>query len=631
MSGLLKESLQAKILTLKHFLEKNLKVNNVNSVVTFLDNAVATSDIVEDIHILNNRGKLVYSSDRDKMPFHPNVQCENVANIFKSDIFKQGCYNFGIRLFDGLEPYYYHVYVYMDHKYISELVNGLIKKYTLIFTFFVILFILFMWYLLRNFLITPLEKLRQYAYYSTKEPEEFIIQELESIRRSLVMTFDRLKREQEELYRLSTQDSLSGLYNRLSLIEKMDWLISKGHRSKTKFAVIFVDLDNFKNINDSRGHDFGDVVLQKVSQRLIETVRENDIVSRFGGDEFVIVVPELEDETLVVDIVERIREKLSIPIEHEGFKYPVTASMGIAIYPKDGSDVSTLLKNADIAMYKSKEIGKNTYHFYTESLNKIIQEKMHIQKLMLNAMQNDHFRLFYQPKVDIRTNRIVGCEALIRLIDPKEGLIPPDKFISVAESNGFIIPLGRWIIEEATRQIAKWQDTELKNVKLSINISGVQFQDKTLIRTLKNSVAAIDASKLDIELTESVLMSNFEEKLEVINKIRKFGISFSLDDFGTGYSSLSYLKNIPFNTLKIDKSFIDDLQNQKDQSFVNMIISIAKNLELEVVAEGVETKEQLDYLKRIGCDLYQGYYCSKPLPVEEFEALFKTMQCNASE
>jgi diguanylate cyclase (GGDEF)-like protein len=456
---------------------------------------------------------------------------------------------------------------------------------------------------------------------------QFLIQELESIRYSLDFTFKRLKEEQQELFNLSTKDPLSGLYNRLSLIEKINWLISKAQRSDTQFAVLFLDLDNFKNINDSRGHEFGDQVLKHIAGILLTSVRDNDIVSRIGGDEFVIVLPDIEDNDAILEVIKRIQKSLFTPIVFDNFKYHVTCSIGITIYPKDGESVTELLKNADIAMYKSKALGKNNFHFYTESLNNEIQEKMKIQRLMINALEEGNFKLYYQPKVDIETNKIIGCEALIRLIDPVHGLIPPNKFINIAEENNFIIPLGNWIIEEATAQLKLWENTPLQDIKLSINVSGVQFKNKNLFSILESAIANIDPSKLEIELTESVLMNDFDEKLKVIHSFKTLGLSLSLDDFGTGYSSLSYLKQIPFDTLKIDKSFIDDIENKKEQSFVNMIITIAEELDLEVIAEGVENKEQLKYLKEMRCSQYQGYYCSKPLPVEEFEALFNRHSC----
>jgi len=619
---LLEENIQVNLLNIKHFLDKNLKKNNINQLKSYLDNIVHSNTMISDIHLIDNHKKLLYATDRDHHLYHDNIEALPIAKILNSNIFKQKCYTFSVKLFNGLSPYFYEVNVYLDQKYLDSLLKDQIVKYTTLFIIYILVFIFIFWFILNNFLMKPLEELRQFAYYSAKTPKEFFIQELESIRYSLQLTFHRLKQEQEELFNLSTKDPLSGLYNRLSLVEKLNWLISKDKRSGEKFAVLFLDLDNFKNINDSRGHEFGDKVLQHISKILLSSVRDNDIVSRVGGDEFVIVLPDIKSNKPILEVIQRIQNSLATPVSFDDYKYNITCSIGVTIYPKDGKDVTELLKNADIAMYKSKDLGKNNFHFFTEKLNDEIQEKMQIERLMIRALEEGYFQLYYQPKVDIQSNKIVGCEALIRLIDPENGLIPPDKFIHVAEENNFIIPLGDWIIEEATTQLKHWESTPLKDVKLSINISGIQFKNKKLFNKIENSIANINPKMLEIELTESVLMSDFDEKLQVIHSFKTLGISLSLDDFGTGYSSLSYLKKIPFDTLKIDKSFIDDLANLKDKSFVNMIVTIAKELGLEVVAEGVEDGEQLKYLKEIQCEQYQGYYCSKPLPLKEFEELF---------
>jgi len=301
-------------------------------------------------------------------------------------------------------------YIYIDKTYINGLIIKQIKRTLIVLLVTALIFTIFFWILFRAYIITPLEKLRQYAYYSEDPPQNFFIKEIESIRYSLNMTFKRLKQEQEELYNLSTKDPLSGLYNRLSLVEKLNWLISNGH-------------------------EFGDKILKYISDVLLNATRNNDIVSRLGGDEFVVVLPDFKDENKIVEITQRLKEKLSTPFKIDNEDYQITASMGIAIYPKDGDSVQTLLQNADIAMYKSKEVGKNNFQFFTDAINKAVQEKIKMQRIIKDALSHNNFKLFYQPKTDIKTNKIVGCEALIRLIDPIEGLIPPYKFISIAEEN----------------------------------------------------------------------------------------------------------------------------------------------------------------------------------------------------
>ena len=623
ISELVTTNIQSEALNIKHFLDTNIKPGNIHQITAQLDNITASNNAIKDIHIFNEKNKLLYASDREAKT-HTDTVCPSITTINADTILTTKCYTFSIKLYKGLEPYYYVTNVFIDEEYL----NNLLAKQTiqLIISFLLLTSIFFFsfWTVLNKIIIHPLESLRQFAYYSNKTPNRFFINELESIRYSLSITFARLKKEQEELYKLSTKDQLSGLYNRMSLIEKIEWLISNNDRKHQQFAVIFMDLDNFKTINDSSGHNFGDLVLQNVSQTLLSLVRENDIVSRIGGDEFVLVLPDLPDETRVVEVLERIKAKLSIPITLENYQYTLTASMGVAIYPRDGNDVHNLLKHADIAMYKSKDLGKNNYSFFTEELNNIIQEKVKMQNLMIEALQKDYFSLFYQPKTDIKTGEIISCEALIRLIHPIDGLIPPDSFIPLAEENNFILPLGTWVIQEGVRQIKAWENTEFSHMKISINVSAKQFKDPGLLDILEDAVKEIDSSLLDIELTESVFVDDFQETYTVVQKIKELGISLSLDDFGTGYSSLSYLKRIPFDTIKIDKSFIDDLTIDDEKTFVNMIVDVAKTLHFQIVAEGVETQEQLAYLQKINCDLYQGYLCSKPLPVHQFEELIKS-------
>jgi diguanylate cyclase (GGDEF)-like protein len=480
--------------------------------------------------------------------------------------------------------------------------------------------------IIKNIIVHPLETLRDYAYRTTKIPHRFFITELEMIRHSLKKTFHRLNIEQKKLYHLSTRDVLSGLYNRQSLLEKLESLIYNSQRNNTKFALLFIDLDNFKNVNDSLGHDVGDKLLILVAQNLLNTVRKNDIVSRLGGDEFIIVLPNIEDETTVMEVVERIQNIFKQTIEVNFSKIAVTASIGITIYPNDATNTTELLKNADIAMYKAKAIGKNHYYFFTQELNSYVQEKLQIQKYIQDALTHDYFQLYYQPKVDIQSGKIVACEALIRLIHPEVGLIPPDKFIKIAEQNGFIIPLGRSILQKAISQLHHWENTPLKNLKVSINISALELEDTQFLENLRTMIQTIETSRLDIEITESVFISGYQEKIKIIHEIKKLGLTLSLDDFGTGYSSLSYLKELPFDTLKIDKAFVDDINTQDGETFIKMIVNIAKTLNLEVVAEGVEREDQKEFLKSISCDQYQGYLCSKPLKADEFENLF--MRCN---
>ncbi|MDH4944112.1 EAL domain-containing protein [Sulfurimonas sp. C5] len=628
IATLLQENLQSQIINLKHLLENDVRLNNINYIVSNLDNFIASNDMLSDLHVLNGRKQLLYSTDRDTLALHENVRCIKTSELLEHNVFQEECYYFLIKFYDNLTPHYYYAYIYTNSKYVNSLLKEQVMTYAILFGFFTIIFLALLWFNLKKFITIPLKELKYYAYYSENSPAQFFIQELESIRYSLKMTFHRMKQEQEKLYNLSTKDPLSGLYNRLSLIEKINWLISQEKRSKQGFTLIFLDLDDFKNINDSYGHEFGDMVLKEIAAVIKNSLRTNDIISRFGGDEFVIILPSITDITQIVEVLTKLQKNLFKPITHEEFTYKTTSSMGIVIYPKDGENANTLLKNADIAMYKSKELGKNNFHFFTNELNEELKEKLHIKAMIESALKNDHFKLFYQPQIDIKSGKIIGCEALIRIIDPVEGIISPYKFIPIAEQNNLIVPMGRWILQEAVSQLKKWENTPLSDLKISINVSALELNNKDFIKFFEKQLLNIDRKKLCVELTESVLMNNFEDNLIKIHKLKSLGISLALDDFGTGYSSLSYLKNIPFDFLKIDKSFIDDiLEDPKDQLFIQVIIDIAQTMHLTVVAEGVEHKGQLSMLADLNCNIYQGYFCSKPVKAEDFEQLFNSNGC----
>jgi diguanylate cyclase (GGDEF)-like protein len=624
---LIKTNLQSAALSLNHFLRKNFDPNEIGNIVSQLDSRIITNKAISSIKIVDENNHIIYTSQQLEKSLAKDDKCQPITNIMKSNLSKVSCYDFSIKHYQGLQAHFYRVIIGLNKEYIAQLQTQEAKRMLGISLLFTLFFFILIYFLLERFMIKPLEGLRTYAYYSEYSPQKFLIKEFESIRYSLEMTFKRLRTEQENLYNLSTKDPLTGLYNRNDLKSQVQRIIASAKRNNNHFAIIFLDLDNFKNINDSVGHHFGDIILTKVATVLRTAIRENDVPARIGGDEFLIVLPEIENERSVIEVVQRIKEQLSKPIIMENERYNVTVSMGVALYPKDGEDFNTLLKNADIAMYEAKELGKNNYQFFTNKLNKSVQEKIKMQSLLSDALQNNYFQLFYQPKVDIDTQTIVGCEALIRLVDPYEGVISPDRFIPLAEETGMIIPLGEWIIKEACEQIQKWQDTPLKNIKLSINVSGLQLEDRNFFEMLQSNIACIESAKLDIELTESVLIQDFNDKITLLHKIKDLGVTLSLDDFGTGYSSLSYLRDIPFDTLKIDKSFIDSMEENK--IFINMIIGIAEDLHLNVVAEGVETQAQLEYLKDMKCEMYQGYLCSKPLPAKEFETLFQSCSNNS--
>lgn len=482
--------------------------------------------------------------------------------------------------------------------------------------------IMLVWLIVRMMIVKPLEKLRQFAYYQDNIPKVFTIRELEVIRYSMVETFDRLEDEKKELYNMARTDSLSGLANRNSLMEYLNRLIAASKRESKEFAMLFLDLDHFKSVNDSLGHNVGDELLQNVSNIIDDILRSNDFVARVGGDEFIIIIQDYNSLRELSHIIERIQSILSKKWVIQANPVEISSSIGIAFYPKDGEDTVTLMKNSDIAMYEAKKNGRSGYSFFTDELNSRVQDTISLEKDMKEALKNNEYELYYQPKVDIVSGRIVGAEALIRWLSPTKGMIPPNNFIPLAEENGFIVDLGKWVYETAICQQKSFQEIGI-DMKISINFSPKQFISENFFEKLTSFITQnqVSPSNIDIEITENMFIDNNGTNIDILNMLSDFGLSISLDDFGTGYSSLSYLKDFPINNLKIDKSFIDSYMQEKGNIFIETIVNMGKTLNMEVIAEGVESQDQLEYLKAIGCDQYQGYYFSKPLNVKDFESL----------
>ena len=596
------------------------KDNTLNKVKAKIDSIKIDNNFIKNIIITNKKNKILYLSNRTNNSI-PKKICSNIRHFDANGILVYDVCKKNIELYRGIKRYVYTLYIIIDKKHINDLVFEALESAISHFLIYIFAIFLIMRILFEKFLILPLEKLRQFAYYHTQKPKEFFIKELESIRYSLAVTFERLEKEQLELYNLSTKDSLSGLYNRLSLFEKIDWLISKNKRDHDKFAILFIDLDDFKNINDFLGHDSGDKVLKIVSKTVKSSVRDIDFVSRIGGDEFVVILPEFHDDIEIAEIAERIIKNISKPITIKNKNFNIGASVGIVLYPKNGQNKNELIKNADIAMYEAKKLGKNQYFFFTSKLNEVLHEKMYMMDKIKKALKEDSFELYYQAKIDAKDEKIVGCEALIRWNDPELGFVTPDKFIPLAEENGYIVEIGEWVIKESVNQVNKWKNTLLKDIKLSFNVSAKQLQDANFYDKLYNYTKNMDIDKLEMEITETLFFDNFKDNVKIIEKVKKLGITIAMDDFGTGYSSLSYLRDIPIDTLKIDKSFLDAFESENGKSFIEMIIKIAKILSLKVVAEGVEKQEQVEFLKSLQCDMYQGYYFSKPLKLKDFEKL----------
>jgi diguanylate cyclase (GGDEF)-like protein/PAS domain S-box-containing protein len=431
---------------------------------------------------------------------------------------------------------------------------------------------------------------------------------------------------QEELEHQAYHDALTGLANRNLLPDRIRQAILHAHRARQNVAVLLLDLDHFKLVNDSLGHAVGDSLLVSVAERLSAAVREGDTVARVGGDEFVVVIADADREEHITAATQRIMDAVVEPVVIKGKELYASASIGVAIYPRDGTDAETLVKNADVAMYRAKEQGRNNYQFYTPEMNARLAERVNMVAGLRRALSHKEFKLYYQPLVDVRDGHIVGLEVLTRWHHPQRGVVSPAVFIPVTEETGLIRPLGEWVLHNACEQGRAWQDMGLPGFVVAVNLSATQFRQKNLVamveRALRNT--GFDPGQLELELTESVVMYNVDEVLGTLRDLKGIGVHISLDDFGTGYSSLSYLKRFPIDKLKIDRSFVRDvITNPEDAAIARAVIAMAHSLDMRVVAEGVETAEQLDFLRANQCDQFQGYYYAQPLSAAESTELLR--------
>ncbi len=427
-------------------------------------------------------------------------------------------------------------------------------------------------------------------------------------------------RYREELEHQANHDSLTGLANRNLLQDRLDQALAHAARNESMTGVVAIDLDRLKKVNDSLGHDAGDRLLQTVAERLRACTRAGDTAARQGGDEFVLVLPYVRNVNEIIAAVNRVHEAIRQPLYLDGHDVIVTASFGISVYPKDGQNPDTLVRNADAAMHRAKEEGPGVFRFYQASMNARALDRFTLERRLRGALQRKEFLLHYQPQSDARTGEIVGMEALVRWNDPDQGMVSPGEFIPLAEETGLIVPLGEWVLREACRQNRAWQQAGLKAVRVSVNISARQFRQQDLFeiiaRTLKDCELA--PRHLELELTESLVMNDPDHVIETMARLKKLGVHLALDDFGTGYSSLVYLKRFPIDRIKIDRSFVRDItENHDDAAIALTVISMAHSLGLRVIAEGVETAAHLEYLREHECDEIQGYFLGRPMPAED--------------
>ncbi|PYQ48332.1 MAG: diguanylate cyclase [Acidobacteria bacterium] len=415
---------------------------------------------------------------------------------------------------------------------------------------------------------------------------------------------DRKRAEQQMEYQ-SYHDSLTGLANRRLFQEHLTLALALAQRKRRPVAVLFLDLDNFKVVNDSLGHTLGDSLLREIATRLKGSVREGDVVARVGGDEFTIVLQELEKKEDAASMAQRVLRLIAEPIDIDGQRLYITASVGITVYPDDGEDAETLLKNADNAMYRAKAVGRNCYEMSTQELSRSMQERLTLESGLHQAMERNEFEVYYQPQIDIRTMRIVGMEALLRWRHPERGLMSPGSFLSVAEERGFIVLIGDWVLRTALQQARAFRDLGFPDFRVAVNLSARQFRELSLVENIESAIkqARIEPECLELEITESVAMENVDLTFKVLERLRRTGISIAIDDFGMGHSSLSYLKRFPIDCLKIDRNFVEDLPDRFEDA------AIVRS----------ETKPQLDFLKEHGCREVQGFYFGFPVPAPQFQ------------
>lgn len=423
---------------------------------------------------------------------------------------------------------------------------------------------------------------------------------------------------------LAEHDYLTDLPNRLLLTDRITQAISAAKRRHSKLAILFIDIDHFKRVNDTLGHEIGDQLLKVLSKRIQLCIRASDTLSRQGGDEFVVLLPELHEDAVPAEIAQKILLAIKNPINIATHELYITASIGIAVYPDDGESVDVLTRHADAAMYHAKNSGRNNYQFFTQEMSERVEAQLMMETGLQKAISNNELQLFYQAKLSIKTGKIIGAEALVRWLHPQWGMMMPDRFIKIAEDSGLIKGIGHWVLREACTQNKKWQDAGLSKIPIAINVSVVELHHAQFTQEITKVLlqTGLQPNHLELEVTESVAIQSELRVIQDLNKLKEMGVRLSVDDFGTGYSSLSYLKLLPVNTIKIDKSFIRDIQvDVNDAAIVTAIIKMSQSLGLTVIAEGVENQAQLDFLKSHGCDEMQGYLFSRPLPADEFAAL----------
>ena len=439
-----------------------------------------------------------------------------------------------------------------------------------------------------------------------------------------------VRQAEQKLTHLAHVDAVTGLSNRNAFNERLEFAIREAGQFQETVAMLLLDLDNFKQVNDTLGHQAGDELLRVIGQRIVRTLRREDFVARLGGDEFAVILRNVNARSEAMQVCTKLVDTIALPVPIEGHDFFVTASIGVAFFPDDGEDSKTLTRNADTAMYQAKIAGKNAFELFLPAMNADVKKRVSMETCLRGALQNGELSLHYQPKIDLMSGSLLGFEALLRWKNEQMGgMVSPADFIPVAEDSGLIVPIGEWVIEQALADLRRWNEGRRKKLHIAVNLSARQLKVDGIARRIAQLVAesAVPAEWLELELTESMVMENVHAQIETFQELRKFGVRLAIDDFGTGYSSMSYLKRLPIDTLKIDRSFVNELpKNNNDLAIATAIVALGHSLGLTVVAEGIETEAQADALLNLGCDIGQGYLYAKPMPADRIEQYLSVLK-----
>lgn len=474
---------------------------------------------------------------------------------------------------------------------------------------------------------TEMQKAGAQDFILKSEIEEKIVLRAIRYAKEKNQLLNQLQKSHDLEHHLAYHDFLTGLPNRLLFQDRLNQAVVQCKRSKDEVALFFLDLDGFKKINDTLGHSFGDQLLKMVASRLKRAIRESDTVSRFGGDEFTVLLQKVKSATDTKTIAKKILDILSKPFMINEREIYITTSIGISLFPKDANDSETLVKKADVAMYRAKSAGKNNYMHYTFSMDESLFESLTLENSLRKAIKQDHLVVYYQPQIEVTTGKIFGLEALVRWQHPDYGLIPPDRFITLAEETGLITEIDEWVLRKACEQTKTWHSAGFKNLKIAVNLSGRNFKQKNLFERFNGILkdTGFPAEHLWVEITEKSIVSNIEQTIEVLHQLKNIGLKIALDDFGIAYSSLNYLKRLPIDMLKVDRSFVAGIPADRDDSAISTaIVVLAKSMMLQVIAEGVETKEQLMFFKALNCEGMQGYLFGKPQTAASITSLLQS-------